>query len=367
MTQRDLEGGTGSSTLGEKASAVAQDIKAVGEKLSGERIGETAQRAVAGAREAVSHVQEEGAHLLQSARDVAASSYQSARDFAIEEAHVIGQRARQAGSSTASFVGANALPLTLIGAGIGWLAWSMRRQGQTRYDVEDDLFEDDFDEALEGTYPVRQRYETGSGRYESGSSRYESGSSRYETGSSRREGLVNSAREVAGQARSSIGALSDRVTDSASSVANRATESARAIAERASHSAEVVRTRVSDTASQLSSQASELSHQAREQVRAAGVRTRDFADESPLLMGAIAVAAGVGVGMLLPATQPENRLLGETRDRLLGDAKGLIGDARHILEDARDAVVDTAGQVGQRARETAQEVRREVADSRLSH
>jgi len=365
MTQRDHEGGTGSSTLGEKASAVAQDIKAVGEKLSGERIGETAQRAVAGARDVVAHAQEEGVHLLQNARDVASSSYQSAREFAIEEAQIIGDRARRAGSvsadyarragsGTASFVSANAVPLTLIGAGIGWLAWSLRRQSVNRYDHERDLFEDDFDESLEGEYQLRER------------------------GSRQRDGLASSAREVAEQARSSVGALTERVSESASnvanrvsesasSVANRATEGARAIAERASHGAEVVRTRVTDTASQLSSQASELSHQAREQVRAAGVRTRDFADESPLLVGAIAVAAGVGVGLLLPATQPENRLLGETRDRLLGDAKGLIGDARHILEDARDAAIETAGQVGHRARETAQEVRREVADSRLSH
>lgn len=357
MTQRDLEGGTGSSTLGEKASAVAHDIKAVGEKLSGERIGETAHRAVAGARDVVSHAQEEGAHLLQSARDVASSSYQSARDFAIEEAQIIGDRARRAGyasadyarragSSTASFVSANAVPLTLIGAGIGWLAWSLRKQSVSRYEDENDLFEDDFDDSLEGEYQLRERYPSRG---------------------SRREGLVASARDAAEQARSSVGAITDRVSESASSVASRATESARAIAERASHGAEVVRTRVTDTASHLSTQASELSHQAREQVRAAGVRTRDFAEESPLLVGAIAVAAGVGVGLLLPATQPENRLLGETRDRLLGDAKGLLGEARHVLEDARDAALETAGQVSQRARETAQEVRREVADSRLSH
>jgi ElaB/YqjD/DUF883 family membrane-anchored ribosome-binding protein len=357
MTQRDLEGGTGSSTLGEKASAVAHDIKSVGEKLSAEHIGETAQRAVAGAKDVVAHAQEEGAHLLQGARDVASSSYQSAREFAIEEAQIISDRARRAGSasadyarragsSTASFVSANAVPLTLIGAGIGWLAWSLRKQSVSRYEADEDSFEQDFDESLEGEYPLRARNQTEGGRL---------------------DGLVSSARDVAGQARQSVGALTERVSESASSVASRATESARAIAERATHGAEVVRNRVTETASQLGSQASELSHQAREQVRVAGIRTRDFADESPLLVGAIAVAAGLGVGLLLPATQPENRLLGETRDRLLGDAKGLLGDAPNILEDAREVALETAGQVGQRARETAQEVRREVTDSRLSH
>ena len=366
MTQRENEGNDPSSKIHDKASALRQDIKSVGEKLSAEHIGESAHRAVAGAKDAVAHVQEESAHLLHDARDAASSSYRAAREYALEEAQVLSERARRAGNvsadyarragaSTADFVSTNAIPLTLIGAGIGWLAWSLRKQSQRHTD--DGLYDADFDRDLEGEYPLRERHETTSGRL---------------------DGLTSSARDVADQAKQRLGALSERASESASHIAERASQSARAIAERASHGAsaiadrathgvDVVRTRVADTASHLGEQATELSHEGREQLRLAALRTRDFADENPLLVGAIAVAAGVGVGLLLPATQPENRLLGQTRDRWLGDARGLIGDARGVLEDARDAALETAGQVGQRARETAQDVRRELADSRLAH
>jgi len=47
----------------------------------------------------------------------------------------------------------------------------------------------------------------------------------------------------------------------------------------------------------------------------------DFAEQNPLAVGALALVAGVGVGMLLPSSQRENRLLGETRDRLVSDAQ----------------------------------------------
>jgi ElaB/YqjD/DUF883 family membrane-anchored ribosome-binding protein len=113
---------------------------------------------------------------------------------------------------------------------------------------------------------------------------------------------------------------------------------------------------VTTAASHLGDQASELSHEARERLHRAQLRTRDFADENPLAVGAIAIAAGVGVGLLLPSTRPENRLMGEARDRLMGNARGMLDEAR-----------DAAGQVGDKAREAAQEIRGAASESRISH
>lgn len=369
MTSRDIEGGREPASTQDKSSTVQQEVRAVGEQL-----GDAARDATASAKNAVQHVREEGTALLHDARDVAADSYRSARDYAVEHAQDLSERARRvgsasadyarrAGSSTADFVSANALPLTLIGAGIGWLAWSLRARKQRELELEDGLYDEDFDAGYDGDFPLRER-SVASARLQSG-----------------REG----ASQLAGQARDRAGALADRASQSASAIADRASQSASALAERASQSAsalaerashgvETVRSRVSGAASHLTEQArhlgeqaGELSHEARERIRLAGLRTRDFADENPLIVGAVAIAAGVGVGLLLPATQPENRLLGETRDRLLGDARGLIGDAKGILDDARDTARATAEQLGQRARETAQEVRGAVSDARISH
>jgi hypothetical protein len=43
--------------------------------------------------------------------------------------------------------------------------------------------------------------------------------------------------------------------------------------------------------------------------------------ENPLAVGLLALAAGVGMGLLLPSTRGENRLMGETRDRFARDAR----------------------------------------------
>lgn len=366
MTQRENQGGHESSSgqQHDQKSSVQQQIQGAADKLSPERIGETARGVVSSAKDAVAHAQDQGAALAHEVRDAAAEQYRSVRDYALDEAHILSDRARRVGSASAdyarragatsgAFVSANALPLTLIGAGIGWLAWSMRKQTRRSSELELDLYgdEDDFDEGLDGEYPIRARHDAES----------------YGSGSGRLDGLVSGARDVAGQARQRVGALTERATQGASQLADRATQTATALADRATHGAEVVRTRVSEAATQLSHQAGELSHEAREQLRLASLRTRDFADENPLIVGAIAIAAGVGVGLLLPNTQPENRLLGEARDRLLGDARGLIGDARGIIEDARDTARHTADQIGRTARETAQDIRGQVSDSRISH
>jgi ElaB/YqjD/DUF883 family membrane-anchored ribosome-binding protein len=42
----------------------------------------------------------------------------------------------------------------------------------------------------------------------------------------------------------------------------------------------------------------------------------DWVQENPLAAGAIALAVGAAIAMVLPATGAENRAMGETRDRV---------------------------------------------------
>jgi hypothetical protein len=73
----------------------------------------------------------------------------------------------------------------------------------------------------------------------------------------------------------------------------------------------------------------------------------------PLLMCAVALAAGAAVGMLLPSTSAEDGLMGETSDRLTGRAKRagreLWGQGKDIATRAIQEAVDT----------TAKEIERE--------
>lgn len=374
MTQRDTDGRARTpeeiqAEIERSRSAVHQDIKAIGERFTPDNIKNNAKGVLSDAKH-------EGATMIRETKDKAVDSLRSARDEALESAsgiaHDLGDRAREAGhltadyahragdyaqragaatadyarragSATGEFVTANAIPLSLIGLGVGWLALSLRRAGERPY-LDDDFEYGGNDAGIEDNRVGDRGRTRGRTNALAHQARV------------RAEEIAHSARDratdLADGARERVGA----VADSARQLADSARERVGALAERANQSVDAARVRVTDGAVQLGQQASELSHEARERLHRAQMRTRDFADENPLAVGAIAIAAGVGVGLLLPATQPENRLMGDTRDRLVGDARGLIQEAR-----------ETGSRVGQSAREAAQELRGAVSDARISH
>jgi hypothetical protein len=68
---------------------------------------------------------------------------------------------------------------------------------------------------------------------------------------------------------------------------------------------------------------------------------QELGRENPLAIGALALAAGVGVGLLLPSTQREDELLGSARDRMVGQVtgsvEGLKRTAKGTAHDVSDA------------------------------
>jgi ElaB/YqjD/DUF883 family membrane-anchored ribosome-binding protein len=81
---------------------------------------------------------------------------------------------------------------------------------------------------------------------------------------------------------------------------------------------------------------------AREQLgRAVDVAERGF-EEQPLLLGAVALGAGLAVGLGIPATQSENQLMGQYRDRLMSRAKNGLGELRGKAEGIAQRTYETA-------------------------
>ncbi|MEY4509718.1 MAG: hypothetical protein RLZZ450_1840 [Pseudomonadota bacterium] len=100
-----------------------------------------AESVVETAKETLTQATQGGARLLHDGRDAALDTYHSARDYALDTAHDVSDRARRSGDrivryarraseTTGRFVSVHALPLTVVGAGLGWLAWSIRRDAQ---------------------------------------------------------------------------------------------------------------------------------------------------------------------------------------------------------------------------------------------
>lgn len=129
--------------------------------------------------------------------------------------------------------------------------------------------------------------------------------------------------------------------------------------------------RATEVAEEAREKASELSDRSRDQVREARHRASQWSDrvehramraerrvehavqDNPLAAGAMAAALGFAAGLMVPETQREHELMGESRDRLLDQAQDT---ARTSAEKARQSARETAGEAaGNAARRAVDE------------
>lgn len=197
----------------------------------------------------------------------------------------------------------NSVPLILIGAGAGLLAYNAYSGG--------------------GSRRRRRRRSDEFGDRERARLDMERGTS-FDTEERHRE------------ASSTMGLLSDKaaaVTDKVSSAANSAYESA-------SNAVTTAVTGARDAANTAYSKAGEYG--------TAAYDTYDqYMDTNPLAVGAAAFALGAVVGLAIPATRYEGELMGETRDELLRKAqdKGSV-----LLDKTRNLIDEAAGSVSKETR-----------------
>lgn len=184
-----------------------------------------------------------------------------------------GTAIKQTGKSVGNSVWRNPIPVALIGLGIGMLA--MRRfRGGNGYDYD----RYDYD-----TQRTAQRYR----RNTLGQMDYESSGSSFERGTSSSGGALSHVKETASD-------LATRSTDALSNLG----------------------TKAKDTASGL------------------GTRFSQTLRSNPLAVGAVAVAAGTAVGLMLPSTKLETEYIGEASERLVDKAEDV---ARGALDKVQSA------------------------------
>jgi len=186
--------------------------------------------------------------------------------------------------SVSSFVGANPLPIAVIGVGVGWLIWNARTRPKNNGGVD---------------YSMRGRAEVYDGSDENG----------------------GFGGEWSGHgAGAQLGRLRHQVQDGMTTIKRSASAKARR-----------AREKVDD-----------IESTAREQLgRAVEVAERGF-EEQPLLLGVVAMGAGLAVGLGIPATQSENQLVGRYRDQLMARAKDGLGELRGKAEEIAQRTYESA-------------------------
>lgn len=238
------------------------------------------------------------------AKAVARDKVIDVRDRAIESVRTGARNAVDAAEHATErlprFVRENPVPVAMVIVGGSWLAFSALRRRRERV-VEPQL-----------TLPLAEPVGEGVGVM--GTEHHEAaGRVRDRIGS-----MKSTARERLGFARERAGAIKDQARERLSGTAHAARERATDYAERGKHGA----------------------------IRARD-RSVDAFDQNPLAIGAVAMLAGLGAGLLLPHTRREDRLLGRPRERF-------VGRARHIVEEAKEAAIESAKEGLRAAKETAE-------------
>lgn len=257
----------------------------------------------------------------------------------------------------------NPLPLLLIGAGIAWLMLSDRRgdTGGTAGDRQPRALPPPPSGRSQPT-SVRV-HSTGT---DAGTSDAGGGPSTTERASAAVSDAKDRIGEAASGLRDSVAGAADRVGEAASSTY-------RSVADAAGSATEGIGAGASSAAERLA----DAGRGAREQFGQLGDSTRQglgwLVREQPLVLGAVGLAVGAAVGALLPGTEAEDRLMGETRDDLAERGRATAEEgyqraketAGEHLEDAKDRLESSGVSVnraGDALSETAREVREAVGD-----
>jgi ElaB/YqjD/DUF883 family membrane-anchored ribosome-binding protein len=116
----------------------------------------------------------------------------------------------------------------------------------------------------------------------------------------------------------------------------------RSAKERITSSAQNVARSVGDKAQDLASGVGNTA-------RAGGERVADTFEENPLVLGALAAAAGLAVGFAFPSTQRESQIMGSKRDELVDTVREKASEAKDRVQSAvertKSEVKSTIGEV----------------------
>jgi len=128
---------------------------------------------------------------------------------------------------------------------------------------------------------------------------------------------------------STAGKLGSSVSDAAGQAGSRVS----AVADQAGE-------RVGRVAEDVAETASQAQHEAQRLVSRGTSQFRRLMDDSPLAVGAAALAAGAAAGMLIPSTDQERRTIGPARDRLVDEAEMAAHETLDTVEDRMESSAD---------------------------
>jgi hypothetical protein len=150
----------------------------------------------------------------------------------------------------------------------------------------------------------------------------------------------------AGRSEGFVATVRDKTSDVKDSVAHGAMEAREKVGEKVEH---------------VKEQAAQVPVYARQQWHDAQLGFWQTMDQNPFAVGLAVLAAGVAAGLTVPASRKENELMGETRDRLLDQAKDMgreaVDKGKQVARAATDVVKTEVEKQGLKPSAIAEKVR----------
>jgi ElaB/YqjD/DUF883 family membrane-anchored ribosome-binding protein len=246
----------------------------------------------------------------------------------------------------------NPVPAAMVGIGLGWLFLSGRRnEDRVVRHVEYDRF----------SGPTYDRYAGSDARYYTPI--YDDGTAGMGTSggySDHSGGATERLSEIRDTARERAEGLTHRAQERVSGIAEEAREKLHNVTDRAQEvigsKTERVRDALGSTTDRARSFRGEFAADTRYRTHRVEDRFDEALQESPLAVGAAAVALGLAIGLSAPSTRRESELMGARRDELFDRARG-------AAEEAKDRVQEVASQVVDQAKSTIQEAASDASSS----
>jgi ElaB/YqjD/DUF883 family membrane-anchored ribosome-binding protein len=286
----DIVGRAAEETLRESTSEEAVRVRQTGETRDDtRRVRTEIERTRSDMSETIDEIQNRlspGNIAAQARESIKEKTVGRVREFAGSASHSASGLAHRTRDAARGTVGQNPWPAILIGVGAAWMLFDRSRRANRHERATERLYHED---GTTGIYEVDRETgaETRGDVWTSTSSGLSQRDDSYYRGSSWRGESDHAWREDSGQP--------SRLAQSSRQAIGRA------------------RSGVSDFSS----------------------RAQHLMQRNPLAVGAVAAAVGVAVGLALPETERENRLMGDTKD-------GLIEKAQDAAQNAVDKVKEKA-------------------------
>lgn len=242
----------------------------------------------------------------------------------------------------------NPIPAALIGIGLGWLLIEGSRSS-SHYGYESNYNDPYYGNTGRVRYYPQEKSFTAKAQ----ETLSENMSNVQQRAGEMTQNIQHKVGEVADDIQTKTGEMASDLSHRAGEMVGSLQSTASDLSHRAGEAASNLQTKAGELQHKMSEQTDYLSHQAQYRMEQAKQSFQNTLETNPLAVGAVAVAAGAAIGLMLPITQKEDELMGEARDRLFSQAQDKAKETLKKVED----------RAGEAYRAVAEEVKTQTQQS----